>query len=323
MSKLIERNPASGPLLVEKAGSDGDVWEIKIIEAGEGSSGFYPAEVLERDGSRAFPAGTRSFANHDSWEDLMNGGDITRLMGKTLESATYRDGALWASWKVAPKWKDFVKEFHEQIGVSINTPGQKEVGTIGDYTGNVVTALENGPYTSIDVVVAPGAGGGFTRMLESAKEILGDTLKESTAPAVDTTHKNERNSPMELEELTKEVTALKESLAPMAKFIEFATPLLETLKPAEIEEDPEADTTAAVKVAYDKAIEAELPKDLRDEIVALVEADATADVDAAIAKKVALIESIRTSLAEGDAGIVRESAPATGDAKKFIPRNWK
>lgn len=316
MSKLTERNPATGPLLVEKAGSDGSVWEIKIIEAGEGSSGYYVAEVLERDGAKAFPAGTRSFANHDSFDDLMNGGDITRLMGKTLESATYRDGALWAPWKVAPQWQEFVKEFHEQIGVSINTPGQREVGTIGDYTGNVVTALENGPYTSIDVVVAPGAGGGFTRMLESAKEVLKGYLKESTAPAVDNDKENERKSHMEIEELAKEVSELREA---MTGFITLATPLLETLKPAEA---PEVDTTAAVTVAYEKAIDAGLPKRLRESVIAAVKADPTVDVDAAIKTETEFVESLKSDIAEAD-GFVRESAPVNKDASTYVPRAWK
>lgn len=311
MSKLTESHTG---LLVEKAGSDGDVWEIKIIEEGQGSSGYYVAEVLERDGARAFPAGTRSFANHDSFEDIMNGGDITRLMGKTLESATYRDGALWAPWKVAPKWKDFVKEFHEQIGVSINTPGQKEVGTIGDYTGNIVTALENGPYTSIDVVVAPGAGGGFSRMLESAQEILKDYLKESTAPAVDTNKENERKSQMEIEDVDKKVTALTEMVE---GFIASASPLLETLKPAEV---PNVDTTAAVEAALEKAFDAGLPKSLRESISAAVKAEPTLDVDAAIKEKTDFIESLKSEIAE-DAGFVRESA-VTVDAKALVPRAW-
>lgn len=320
MSKLHETLPNTGALFVEKAESaEQGIWEIRVIQSGEGSSGFYPAEVLERDGARAFPAGTRSFANHDSWEDLMNGGDITRLMGKTLESATYRDGALWATWQAAPKWRDFVKEFHEQIGVSINTPGAKEVGTVGEYTGNVITALENGPYTSIDVVVAPGAGGGFTRMLESAKEILSETLRESTAPAVATHKENERKSQMEIEDVDKKVDLLVEKFSAIESFIALATPLLETLKPAET--DPEATTTAAVKVAYDKAIEAKLPAQLRAEIVALVEADASIDIDAAVKGKVDLIESLRSEISE-DAGTLRESSVVT-EAKTLIPRSWK
>lgn len=317
-TKLAEKAVAADTLLVEKAGSEGKLWEIKIIQAGEGSSGFYPAEVLERDGAKAFPAGTRTLANHDSFEDLMNGSDIGRIMGGLVEGATYRDGALWGTWEANSKWREWVKENHKYVGVSINTPGQKEVGTIGDYTGNVVTALENGPYTSIDVVVAPGAGGGFTRMLESAREILKDYLHESSAPAVDTEKENERKSHMEIEELAKEVSDMKESLS---AFITAATPLLETLKPVEI--DPEAIApTAAVKVAYEKVIEAKLPAKLRESVIARVEADPKVDVDAAIKEQTDFIESVKAEIAE-DAGFVRESAPVAKDIKTVIPRGWK
>lgn len=315
MSTKLAEKALADTLLVEKAGSEGKVWEIKIIEAGEGSSGFYPAEVLERDGARAFPAGTRTFANHDSFEDLMNGGDIARIMGGTTEAATYRDGALWAPWEPNSKWRDWVAENYKYVGISINTPGQKEVGTVGDYTGNVVTALENGPYTSIDVVVAPGAGGGFSRMLEGAQEILKDYLTERTTPAVDHNEENERKSHMEIEELAKEVSDMKESLT---AFITAATPLLETLKPAE---DSDVDATAAVTVAYEKAIDAGLPKKLRESVIAAVKANPEVDVDAAIKSETEFVESLKNEIADGE-GYVRESAQAPGEAKTLVPRSW-
>jgi hypothetical protein len=219
--KLSQVLEASGVRLKESDSGKG-VWEIRVIEAGEGSSGFYPAEVLERDGAKAFPKGTRMFANHDGWEDMFSGGDIRRLMGKTTTDATYRDGALWAEAKFHGDWVEWMTEFNEQIGVSINTVGESEFGTIGEYSGDIVTALENDPYTSVDVVVAPGAGGRVTRMLENAKRIVEDGVekKNSSEPSVEVMKENE----VELKEMkealaesnTALVTALVEALKPSA-----------------------------------------------------------------------------------------------------------
>lgn len=48
-------------------------WLVKLIAADvQGSSGYYPAAVLERDGAKAFPAGTQIYLDHptesEEWE---------------------------------------------------------------------------------------------------------------------------------------------------------------------------------------------------------------------------------------------------------------
>lgn len=232
LNELKDKNPVWGQFVRESQTTKGN-WEIRVIEAGEGSSGFYPAEVLERDGAKAFPSGTRMFANHDSWEDMFNGGDIRRLIGKTTTDATYRDGALYAEVKISDGWGDFIKEFHDVIGVSINTSGESEIGTVGEYTGPVVTHLENDPYTSIDAVVAPGAGGRFVRALESAKQIV----EHGKAP-VEASAGNERK------ETLVELKDIKEALEESNKSLVAA--LIEALKPAEPEKG-EVDFAAAAE----------------------------------------------------------------------------
>ena len=216
LNEILGVSPIGGTFVRESA-TKGN-WEIRVIEAGEGSSGYYPAEVLERDGSKAFPKGTRMFANHDGWEDMMNGGDIRRLMAKTVSDATYKDGALYADVKVAADWVEFVKEFHEQIGVSINTVGESEFGTIGEYSGEIVSRLENDPYTSIDAVVAPGAGGKFTRMLESATKISGIREKDSAEASADVRKENQ-----------VDVKEMQDAIAESNKAL--IAELLEALKP--------------------------------------------------------------------------------------------
>lgn len=301
---------AVGGSIVRESQTRKGVWEIKIIEAGEGSSGFYPAEMLERDGAKAFPAGTRMFANHDGWEDMFNGGDVRRLIGKTLSDATYRDGALWAEaeFPIADN-AAFIEAFWEQIGISINTTGESEIGTIGEYTGNVVTKLENDAYTSVDVVVAPGAGGKFIRMLESAQRLWGapqgSTVTESSARA-------EEKVKEENMELEKELTALSADVAALtAKFDAAESARAQEAAEAEAQAQAEKDSFDAFE-AVAQVTEAKLTPALHSRVVEAVKAG-NHDVAALIADAKAIQESVVTELSESAAGdAVRIGSPTAG-----------
>ena len=46
------------------------IWRTRIIEADvQGSSGYYPADVLRRDGPIAFPAGTHVYLDHPTSDE--------------------------------------------------------------------------------------------------------------------------------------------------------------------------------------------------------------------------------------------------------------
>lgn len=307
LNELRGVSAVGGSIVREAEGRKG-VWEIRIIEAGEGSSGFYPAEMLERDGAKAFPAGTRMFANHDGWEDMFNGGDVRRLIGKTLSPATYRDGALWAEaeFPIAENAK-FIEAFWEQIGISINTIGESEIGTIGDYTGNVITKLENDPYSSIDVVVAAGAGGKFIRMIESAQKLWGapqqSTVTESSARA------EEKVKEENMEEELKALTATVATLA--AKFDAVESARAQEAAEAEAKAQAEKDQFDAF-AAVEQVVEAKLTPALHSRVVEAVKAG-NHDVAALIADAKAIQESVVTELTESSSAAgVRIGSPAAG-----------
>lgn len=182
---LIE-NAQSGNVLSALGGSK---FRIKVIQWGKGSSAFYPKEVLERDGARAFPAGTKIYANHptesESWDRPER--DVTKVVGKTLSDATYEDGSLYAEVYFSEKFAGHVDEFKDVIGMSIYANGESEIGTIGEYTGPVLTSFAeagNPNLHSIDVVTAAGAGGAILeRLAESYKEVFSDNA--STASVED------------------------------------------------------------------------------------------------------------------------------------------
>jgi hypothetical protein len=82
--------------LVEKAvGKDGTA-SIKIIQAGQGSSGYYPADVLKRDGPKVFTAGTQIYLDHPSVSEESNRPErsVRDLAGSLTGPAAWKeDGA--------------------------------------------------------------------------------------------------------------------------------------------------------------------------------------------------------------------------------------
>lgn len=181
MDHLIKLHEATSDRITLPEGK-GDKYAIRIISPGEGSSGIYPADMLERDVPAAFPKGTRMRANHDGLCE--DGGDIRRVIAKTI-SAPYAesDGSMWTQIQVSEQWNGYFKEFADVIGVSISAAG--EYRTLTDENGDetVITdedtgkpiigklySQEESPYNSIDFVEAPGANGRIMLALEGAQK---------------------------------------------------------------------------------------------------------------------------------------------------------
>jgi len=59
--RLVESAATLETIRLQEARAD---YEIKLIAPGKGSSAFYPAEVLKRDGPQVFKAGTHVYLNH-------------------------------------------------------------------------------------------------------------------------------------------------------------------------------------------------------------------------------------------------------------------
>lgn len=153
----------------------GGKYRIKVIEWGQGSSAFYPKEVLERDGAKAFPAGTKIFANHPTQQETFEQPerDVTKIVGKTLSDAVYEDGALYADVYFSEKFAKHVEEFSETMGMSIYASGKSESKEVDGNIVNVLTEFYADPFNSVDVVTVPGAGGAILEKLtESYKRAI-------------------------------------------------------------------------------------------------------------------------------------------------------
>lgn len=162
--------------LVEAVRRDGTV-ALKIIQPGWGSSGYYPASVLERDGPVVFPAGTKMYWNHPTVteESERPEGDLRNLAAELVSGARWDANGLagpglYADAKVFAPYQDAVSELAPHIGVSIRAAGRAVAGEAEGRQGRIVQQLVNA--RSVDFVTEPGAGGQVLRLFESARRVV-------------------------------------------------------------------------------------------------------------------------------------------------------
>lgn len=134
-------------------------WLVAIATPGQGSSGHYAEDMLKEYGPVAFPAGAKSFINH---EGSRNPKDMI---------GTYPEGAYWddsrkqlmGELQTFSHWQAFVEEVGPHCGMSIYMAGES------DDAGNVTKLIED-RQNGADLVSYPGLeGSGLVEMLESAR----------------------------------------------------------------------------------------------------------------------------------------------------------
>lgn len=147
------------------------IWRIRLIEADvQGSSGYYSAEVLRRDGPAAFPAGTHVYFDHATESENYERPErsVRDLAGALIENAHYEDGpdgkGLFARIQVFPDHQERVTALSSFVGMSIRAAGTIEEAADGR---SMVTSIAKG--ISVDIVTHAGAGGRLIQMTESQK----------------------------------------------------------------------------------------------------------------------------------------------------------
>ena len=143
---------------------------IKIIEPGQGATGFYTPEVLTQAGEAGVFDNAPIMWNHPG-KDLRSeqGPDATKLAGFIEPgSAQYLDKgprgpALYGNATILKKNREEVASWVDTpFGLSIHASGELE--RPGDITSKV-TRIDK--VHSVDLVVKPGAGGAIVEVLES------------------------------------------------------------------------------------------------------------------------------------------------------------
>lgn len=214
------------PLMEKAVRSDGTV-PVKVIQPGWGSSGFYPMEVLKRDGPKVFPKGTKMFWNHPtpSQEVERPERDLNDLAGVTVNDARWLDNGpagpgLYTDAQVFEGYKNAVDDMAKHIGVSIRAMGQAENGSADGRQGPIITALTQG--RSIDYVTEAGAGGEILGLFEAARSssaarVAGGADKKTTSMSVENITEEAMAEDKKLEEanaaLKNDVARLQEVLA--------------------------------------------------------------------------------------------------------------
>lgn len=208
--ELVESGSGSMfvPLMERAVRNDGTI-PVKIIQPGWGSSGYYPAEVLERDGPKIFKKGTKMYWNHQTATEEAERpeGDLNHLAAELVSDARYQangpaGGGLYADAKVFEKYKPAVDDLAGHIGVSIRAFGKATQGEMEGREGVIIQELTKA--RSVDFVTAPGAGGQILSLFEAAR---GADKKTTTTVSVEKKPVKESNSMDE-----KELQAMKESI---------------------------------------------------------------------------------------------------------------
>lgn len=148
--------------------------KIRLIAPGWGSSGYYSADMLKRDGPGVFKSGTKMFWDHQTEAEsrARPEGSLTNLAGELLEDAAWdAKGAagpgLYAKTKLFGHYAGAVKELAPHIGVSIRAMGTQEAGEAEGRKGPIITGLKAA--RSVDFVTVAGAGGKVTELFEAAR----------------------------------------------------------------------------------------------------------------------------------------------------------
>lgn len=171
--------------LVEKAVRKDGTATIKIIAPGQGSSGFYPADVLKRDGPTVFVEGTHVYLDHPSVTEASDRPErsVKDLAGSLTGAATWQDDGAAGPGLYAPvKFIDSVAPHINDIA-AISGMSIRAGGTMGtrEVEGKKVRTIESIDVAhSVDVVTKPGAGGKVLDLIESARS--GNPPQRQTAP---------------------------------------------------------------------------------------------------------------------------------------------
>lgn len=280
----------------------GKRWRARIIEADRwGSSAYYPAEVLERDGARVFTNGLPMYLNHPSETEKYDRPErsVQDMVGKLVSDAVFEEDGLYADVEFYDSFVTTINERAEDVGLSVRASGLTEDGEMDGRYGPILMGLLAAE--SVDVVTRAGAGGKLTSILESEREVAGTPIEENKegTSVTDVTKEDFDAFKSEfLTALTEAFNGLSESLKPaVIEATEEKTEVVEEAKKDEHEVDVVAVATAVA--------EAELP------------AAAIARISGEVAKGVELEEAIKAEVAyigsnrrEGGALNLEESGKA-------------
>lgn len=257
---------------------------IRLIDAGQGSSGVYESSVLrEAAASRVWPAGTHMYIDHPSATEDRDRPERTLrdLAGVLAEDARWdpASDALVAEAKIFGAYRPMLDELAGDIGVSIRALAEQ------DRAGNVTRIVEG---LSVDFVTRAGRGGKVLQILESARQqrdseitqIVEAGFQISPVGPVDT-------NPQEAVLPTIDEAEYKRLTETATAFPQLEAELAEARKMIDQINSDKATAEEAAKAARAEAAEARiaastLPEVAKNRVREAIKDDPSADVEAAI-----------------------------------------
>lgn len=295
---------------------------VCLIREGSGSSADYLAEFFNQTNADAL-AGVLSFPNHPFDLDKPQHRDPLSAIGIIGEKVVVETDpatgkkALWSDYEVPDqKVKEYLTKFGHKLGLSIyaDSIGHKDPST-GKWIAESIRADD--PYRSVDLVVAPGAGGKFDRIAEGF-------IKVVEASAIAGENKEFDMEPKDVKEI------VDAAIAPVLKVVEGLTTALsdKAAANAQIEADKAAvdKTVAEFAENYDKAMAAvkaaQITESQEKSLRALVLKGE--DITQPLAEAVAVVAEARKGLSEaegddtdtGGQRIVESHGSSTDNSKK-------
>jgi hypothetical protein len=148
--------------------------QIKVIQPGWGSTGYYSPQLLERDGPVAFTKGTKMYWDHPTVSEAQQRPErsLRDLAGEFITDARWLEkgpagAGLYANAKIFEAFAPHVKSMAEHIGVSIRASGTAKQGEAEGRKGRVIESIVAAK--SVDFVTVPGAGGQIVSLFEAAR----------------------------------------------------------------------------------------------------------------------------------------------------------
>jgi hypothetical protein len=228
--------------LTEKAVRTDGTTSIKVISPGWGSSGYYGADVLKRDGPAAFPAGTHMYMDHPTAQEEADRPErsLKDLAATFTTAATWKDtGAdgpgLYAEAKLRSDLAPLIEELAPSIGVSIRALGKAKQGEAEGRKGAIVESIQSG--RSVDFVTLPGRGGRVLDLVESARarHATQDTPLEEVEDMAELeearTALAEARTALETERAARQRAEERVLLADAARFVEARLAAVQGLPP--------------------------------------------------------------------------------------------
>lgn len=204
---------------VAAIGADG-TFDACLITPGWGTSGYYSAEVLRRDGPQVFEAGTQMFFDHPTEQEEAERpeGSVRNLAARLAGPAAWREAGwngpgLYAPARALETERETINALAPVAGLSIRASGIGRPGEAEGRKGLVIERLTAA--RSVDLVTVPGRGGAIRVLAESARQAR--RQQETSTMSEPTQEFNEAAIRGELRQLREALASLQQQNATQAR----------------------------------------------------------------------------------------------------------